>query len=119
MPTPIQEKAYANLNITLSSINKQYFLIEYDVFHNYNPNDETYSGRDNVQIALPIANINAQIVQCMNDIGQEINSSIVIKNNQDTVLVINTNDWYIGLNGKFTTSSFDNLLNSFYSTSFA
>jgi len=119
MPTPIQEKAYANLSITLSTINKQYFQISYDVFHNFNPNDDTYTGTDYVEIALPISNINAQIVQCKDETGQEINSSIVIKNNQDTVLALGTNDWSIGLGGKFTTSYFDDLLNDFYSISFA
>jgi len=47
MPNLIQERAYSNLSITLSSINKQYFELEYDVYYNYNTDDDTYCFRSN------------------------------------------------------------------------
>lgn len=118
MPTPIQERAYSNITITLSTINKQYFELEYDVYYNYNPTDDSFTGSDYVQIIIPISNINAQLVQCKNQGGVEINASIVIKNNQDTVLTLNTNDWYIGI-GPMGIVIFDNLIQDIYSASFA
>jgi hypothetical protein len=118
MPTPIQEKAYGQFYITVSTINKQYFEVVYDVYYNFNPNDDTYTGTDYVRIIIPISNINGQLVQCKDETGGEINSSVVIKNNQDTVLALSTNDWFIPLAGNFTTTTFDTLLNGFYSASF-
>jgi hypothetical protein len=118
MPNLIQERAYSNLSITLSTINKQYFELEYDVYYNYNTDDDTYTGTDFVQIIIPISNINAQLVQCKDETGQEINASIVIKNNQDTVLTLNTNEWYVAL-GQMQTSFFDDLIQDIYSVSFA
>lgn len=119
MAIPIQEKAYGDIYVTVSTINKQYFEVNYNVFYNFNPNDDTYTGTDYVRIIIPISNINGQLVQCKDETAGEINSSVVIKNNQDTVLALSTNDWYIPLGGNFTTATFDLLLNGFYSASFA
>ena len=118
MPTPIQERAYGNLSITLSTINKQYFLIQYYLFYNLNPTDDSYTGQDVVNINIPISNINCQIVQSLDQGGQEINSSMVIKNNEDTVLTLNSNEWYVGT-GKMTNGLFDTFLQYIYSASFA
>lgn len=119
MPTPIQEKAYHNIFVTLSTINKKYFELDYQVYYNYNPDESTYEDVDNIQISMPVENITLTLIQNTNESGIEQNCSLIIKNNDTTVVSFTSNDWAIGFSSKFTFLNLQNIYDYFYSASFA
>lgn len=120
MPTnPIQSKAYANIYITLSTINKKYFQVEYQIFYDYNPNDDTYNAVDTIKVSLPIENINATLIQNTDGNGNEQNCSLIIKNNDSTVISFSSSDWYVDVDSQFTYSNLTSIYDLIYAGSFA
>jgi hypothetical protein len=116
MPIPIQEKAYANITLTPSTVNLKFFEFKYDVFYNFNPNDQTFSGSDYVRICIPVETINAQVVNNKDSSGStQISWSLVVKNNEDTVLALSSNDWNANAEERFTYAQLDSIWDGIYS----
>jgi len=93
MPTiPTQEVAYTLPVITKSNVNDLFVELVWTEFYNYNADAQTYTGYTLKKVVVPIATINCTVEQNLNSNGDDISSSIVIKNNDITVLSINNNN---------------------------
>lgn len=106
---PIQEKAYGAISIASNPVNFTMVIFTYQIYYNYNPNNLTFSGYDSIQLALPINSINSTMQVNYDGDSNEINSSLIIKNNDLVLLSLNSNDWYHDLGDKFQVANFQTI----------
>lgn len=102
---PIQEKAINTIQIVASNINFQFVYLNYIEYFNFNPNDNTYTGSNIVQIMLPYSTINATLNIDRDGTDTATSWSWILKNNENTVLVWDSNLWYIDQGGPFQISN--------------
>jgi hypothetical protein len=120
MPTlPIQEVAYTLPVATVSAINDLFFQVVWTEFYNYNVDATSYTGYNLKTVTIPIAAIGCTVEQNLDENGNELSASIVIKNGNATVLTLNTNNICTETGVVFTITDFNNINDSIYSASLA
>lgn len=102
---PIQEKAINGIQINPSNVNFKFVTIIYYEYYNFNPNNDTYSGSNYVQIVLPYDTVNATLNIERDSSDQPISWSWVLKNNENTVLIWDNNLWLIDQGSAFQISN--------------
>lgn len=114
MPTiiPIQEKAINNVQIVASNINFQFVYMTFTEYYNFNANDNTYSGSNYVQIVLPYSTINATLNIDRDGTDTPTSWTFILKNNENTVLVWDSNLWYTDQGGPFEISNLQGFIDA-------
>lgn len=116
---PIQEVAYTVPSATIAAINDLFFQIVWTEYYNYNPDQLSYTGSNLKSVIIPVASIGCTVDQNLDENGNELSASIVIKNGNATVLALNTNNICTASGTKFTTGDFNGIYDSIYSVSLA
>lgn len=114
---PTQEVAYNLPTATVAAINDLFFQIVWTEYYNYNVDASSYTGYNLKTVTIPVASIGCTVEQNLDENGNELSASIVIKNGNATVLALNTNNICTATGVAFTISDFNNINDSIYSAS--
>ena len=99
--TPIQEKAISNIQIIASNVNFKFVTFSYTEYYNFNIDDNTYSGSNYVQIVLPYGTVNSTLNIDKDNGDTPLSWSWILKNNENTILVWDSNLWYVDQGSAF------------------